>query len=105
MMRDFKEGFRIKGLFRELDLSDEQRGTIRANRKNMMEHMKSQRDNADTKKSIDFITIDGVDREKMINSAIEKAKARATIKADFLDKNFQVLTTEQREEFVKLLNN
>ena len=101
MMRGFKEGFRIKGIFRELDLSDEQREIIKLNRKDMIEDMKSRRDSTD---SIDFITIDGVDREKMINSAIEKAKAKATIKADFLDKNFKVLTTEQKEEFIQLLN-
>ena len=98
MMRDFKDGFKIKGIFRELDLNDEQRETIKLNRKDMIESMKSQRD------SMDFITIDGVDKEKMINSAVEKAKSIAIIKADFLDKNFRVLTTEQKEEFIQLLN-
>ena len=101
MMRDFKDGFKIKGIFRELNLNDEQRETIKLNRKDMIENMKSQRDSAD---SINFITIDGVDKEKMINSAVEKAKSIAIIKADFLDKNFRVLTTEQKEEFIQLLN-
>jgi len=105
MMRDFREGFSIKGLFRKLDLSNEQRDAIRANRIDMMEHMRSQRNNSESKKSIDFISIDGVDKEKMINSTIAKVKATATIKADFLDKNFKVLTKEQKEEFVQLLNN
>ena len=86
----------IRGIFQELDLSEAQKELLKSNRKSMREMMHSQKQKLSSK---DFITIEGVDREFLI----QEAQKRANTKADFLEKTFDVLTYEQKEEFIRLL--
>ena len=86
----------IRGIFQELDLSAAQKELLKSNRKSMREVMHSQKQELEPK---DFITIDGINRDILI----KKAQEIANTKADFFEKTLNVLTYEQKEEFIRLL--
>ena len=95
---------KLKTALKSLNLTQEQRTTIRDARKNMRTQMKAKRQEMrSSHKVAQFLSVNGVDRNAMVNKATEMARFRANLRADMFDKIFLVLTTEQKSQFVQAM--
>ncbi|MBU1668352.1 Spy/CpxP family protein refolding chaperone [bacterium] len=105
MMQHYKgKHENMRAIFKQLNLTDEQKTALKENRKAQREAMKAKR--AEMKGSHNkgqFISVDGVDRAGMIAQATQRATARANMRADMMEKTLSILTPEQKTKFVKLL--
>ncbi len=91
-------------IFGELDLTEEQRATLRANRKETYMQRKAERQKMFKERKIEkFVTVDGFDREAFILSATQNSKRMIEMRADRFEKMIGVLTPEQRVKLVELL--
>jgi Spy/CpxP family protein refolding chaperone len=95
----------IMKLVKRLDLTDEQKSTLRDARKAVRVERRAKRLHAKRFRSIKkFITVDGFDKAGYIEHAKTRAGIRATKRAQMLEQTFAVLTPEQRLELVDLLD-
>lgn len=91
-------------IFRELDLTAEQRTTLKAHRKATKMQRKAQRENMRKERKIEkFVTVDGFDREAFIQSATQNSQRMIEMRADKFETMIGVLTPEQRVKLVELL--
>ena len=105
MRKHFKSKHQnMKKIFKQLNLSDEQKTSLKANRDEMRNTMKDKRKEFKNSRSISkFISVDGVDREGLIEQATQHATLRAGNRADMMEKTLKILTAEQKIKFVELL--
>ena len=100
-----KRNHPMKEIFRKLNLSKEQREIIRTYRKNMFMDIKRERNELQFRRnSYSFMSSSGINRELMLQYAKEKIEVRVTLQANYLEKIFNILTYEQKEEFIHLIN-
>ncbi len=91
-------------IFKELDLTGEQRATLKAHRKATKMHRKAKREKMFKERKIErFVTVDGFNREEFIQSATQNSKRMIEMRADKFETMIGVLTPEQRLKFVELL--
>jgi Spy/CpxP family protein refolding chaperone len=105
MMHHFKgKHQKMKRIMKQLDLSSKQKTALKENRKEMREKMMAKRKAmmASTGMS-QFISVSGVDRDSMVNFAVERATERANARADMMEKTLNILSPEQKTKFVSLL--
>ena len=96
----------MKAIFKQLNLSDEQKEMLRESRKELQEARKTEKEEVKLQNNSNIaITDDGVNREAILENAEERARVRATLRADFMENIFNILTDEQKEKFIELLNN
>jgi len=95
----------VMKLIKRLDLSDEQKSTLKSTRKAVRLERKAKRQGARRLSHIkEFISVDGFDKKGYVKAAQKRAKINASKRAVMLEKTFAVLTPEQRLELVELLN-
>lgn len=91
-------------IFRELDLTGEQRATLKANRQARKMQRKAEREKMFKERKIEkFVTVDGFDREAFIQSATQNSKRMIEMRADKFETMIGVLTPEQRLKLIELL--
>ena len=105
MMHHFKEKHEnMRAIMKQLNLTDEQKATLKENRKAQREAMKAKRAERQASRQMGkFISVDGVDRAGMIAQATERATQRANARADRMEQTLSILTPEQKTKFVELL--
>jgi len=105
MMKHFKEKHEnMRAIFKQLNLTEAQKTALKENRKAQREAMKAKRAQMKGKHNMgEFITVNGVDRAGMIAQATQRAKERANMRADMMEKTLTILTAEQKVKFVELL--
>lgn len=94
----------MRAIMKQLNLTDEQKATLKENRQAQREAMKAKR--AEKKGShnmAQYITVNGVDRASMVAEATTRATERENMRADMIEKTLSVLTDEQKAKFVELL--
>ncbi len=92
--------YKFKAMFRDLDLSKEQKSKIKESFFSLKESIITiKRDKSAYFKS--NITKDGFDRDRFIKEYLEKSKKIAKIKADFYESVFNTLTKEQKDRLIK----
>ena len=95
---------KFKAALKSVNLTKEQRVTVKEARKNMRTQMKAKRQEMKNSGGMaQFLSVNGVDRNAMVNRATEMARFRANLKADMLSKIFSVLTAEQKTQFIQAL--
>jgi len=95
---------RMLKIFHELDLTQEQRETLRANRKATKMQRKADRQQMRKARNMEkFVTVNGFDRAGFIQSATQNSKRMIEMRADKFETIIGVLTPEQRVKFVALL--
>ncbi len=91
-------------IFKELDLTQEQRATLKAHRKATKMQRKAEREKMFKERKIErFVTVDGFDREAFIQSATQNSKRMIEMRADKFETMIGVLTPEQRLKLIELL--
>ena len=91
-------------IFKELDLTQEQRATLKANRKATKMQRKTEREKMFKERKIEnFVTVDGFNRESFIQSATQNSKRMIEMRADKFETMIGVLTPEQRLKLIELL--
>ena len=91
-------------IFKELDLTQEQRATLKANRKATKMQRKTEREKMFKERKIErFVTVDGFNREAFIQSATQNSKRMIEMRADKFETIIGVLTPEQRLKLIELL--
>ena len=91
-------------IFKELDLTQEQRATLRADRKATKMQRKTKRKEMRKARNMEkFITANGFDRAAFIQNSTQNSKRRIEMRADKFETMIGVLTAEQRVKFVALL--
>lgn len=91
-------------IFKELDLTQEQRETLKANRKATKMQRKAEREKMFKERKIEnFVTVDGFNREAFIQSATQNSKRMIEMRADKFETMIGVLTSEQRLKLIELL--
>ena len=91
-------------IFKELDLTGEQRATLKANRKATKMQRKAEREKMFKERKIEnFVTVDGFNREAFIQSATQNSKRMIEMRADKFETMIGVLTPEQRLKLIELL--
>ncbi len=94
----------IISIMKKLDLSSEQKSALKNIRKDMKKdiqgHRKSIQEDRDIGK---YISIDGFDKVAFIQEAGIQAKNIAKVRADMFEKIVEVLTPEQRIDFMDML--
>lgn len=95
----------MRKIMQELNLTDEQKATLKADRQAMRETMKAKRATMKgaSRGMSQFVTVNGVDRNAMIAQATERATNMANMRADRIEKLMSILTPEQKIKFVELL--
>ncbi len=95
---------KIRKIFQELDLTGEQRTTLRQNRKAAKMQRKAKRqDMRKTRDMEKFITAKGFDRSAFVQSATQNSKRMIEMRADKFETMIGVLTPEQRLKLIELL--
>jgi len=96
----------MKVIFKQLNLSDEQKEMIRESRKEMQEARKIKNEEVKLQNNSNIaITVNGINREAILKNAEGIARVSATLRADFMENIFNILTEEQKEKLIELLNN
>jgi len=91
-------------IFKELDLTQEQRTTLKAHRQATKMQRKAEREKMFKERKIErFVTVDGFNREEFIQSATQNSKRMIEMRANKFKTMIGVLTPEQRVKFVALL--
>jgi len=91
-------------VFKELDLTQEQRATLKAHRQETKMQRKAEREKMFKVRKIErFVTADGFNREAFIQSTTQNSKRMTEMRADKFETMIGVLTPEQRVKFVALL--
>ena len=91
-------------IFRELDLTQEQRATLKAHRKTTKMQRKAEREKMFKERKIErFVTVDGFNREAFMQSATQNSKRMIEMRADKFETMIGVLTPEQRLKLIELL--
>lgn len=94
----------MRKVLKQLDLTDEQKTTLKADREAMKEERKAMREVRKASGGIgQFISVNGVDREALTAEITKRATTRANMKADKIEKIMTVLTDEQKTKFVTLM--
>ena len=95
---------KLKRALKSLNLTTEQKTTIKEARKSMRTTMKAKRQEMKNSGGMgQFVSVNGVDRNGMVNKATQMARFAANTRADMISKILSVLTTEQKKEFVQVL--
>lgn len=91
-------------IFKELDLTQEQRATLKVNRKATKMQRKAEREKMFKERKIErFVTVDGFDREAFIQSATQNSQRMIEMRADKFETMIGILTPEQRVKLIELL--
>ncbi|HIP61952.1 MAG TPA: hypothetical protein EYG98_05290 [Sulfurovum sp.] len=91
-------------IIKKLDLTEEQKTALKKTRKTMVQDTKSRIKTINQERDISkFVTVDGFDKVGFIQEAGANAKSIAKLRADMFEKTFDILTPEQRLEFIDLL--
>ncbi len=97
----------MKEIFQKLDLTDEQKSAMKANRKEMRAQMKEKRSKRNAKRGManmsGFVSAEGFDKEAFIAKATEKSQTMIEMRANRFEERMNILTPEQRIKFVTLL--
>ncbi len=94
----------MKALFEQLNLTDTQKESIQANRKTMRQEMQQMRKELMSGRDMkQFITVDGVDREAILEKASQNAQKMAGKRVDMMEKTLSILTADQRVKLVELI--
>ena len=96
-----KRGEIIK-VFQSLDLSSDQKEQLMTLRKEMQETMKSLRDPQKAKEELlGYFSEEGFDKDGFVNKVSEKFDEKIKIRADYIEKMYNILTPEQRKDLIE----
>lgn len=91
-------------IFRQLDLTQEQRATLQAQRQSTKMQRKAKRQQIRKARNIEkFVTKNGFDRAAFVKSATQNSKRMIEMRADRFERMIGILTAEQRVKFISLL--
>lgn len=97
----------MKELFEKLDLTSEQKTSMKENRQKMHVQMKERRAQKHAKHSMlnmsEFVSANGFDKQAFIEMSMQKAQSRIEKRAERFAKTMHILTPEQRIKLVTLL--
>jgi len=97
----------MKEIYQKLDLTDEQKSAMQANRKDMREYRKAQRGKMQGGHGLagmsKFISADGFDKEGFVDMATQRSQKRIEMRAAMFEKKINILTAEQRVKLMTLL--
>lgn len=82
-------------LFAQLNLTDEQRYKLSILKDEMRLEMKKARGFQQQQKPMQFISADGFDKDAFIKFSKQKEAQKLELRANFMEKAFQILTKEQ----------
>jgi Spy/CpxP family protein refolding chaperone len=105
MRKDFKHQKNdMRKIMQQLNLTSEQKATLKANREAMRETMKAKyKTRKDARNIGKFLSVEGIDREAMIAEATQRTIVNVNLRADMIDKMMSVFTAEQKSKFVELM--
>ena len=102
----------MKGMFKQLDLTAEQKEQMQALRKEMQVQRKANRKanregkqcNGKRKGQMgQFVSAEGFDKEGFVAYATQKSQVKINMRAEMFEKRMNILTPEQRTKFSELL--
>lgn len=97
--KGFKHGLNMGKIFRQLDLTDEQKESFKTLRDSQKSQRKAFRDEMIANRDVESIfTEHGFDKTKFISKATEAFQKRIQMRADFIEKAYTILDENQRAE-------
>ena len=107
MMNKHDKRKEMKEIYQKLDLTAEQKSAMQANRKDMREYRKAQREKMQGAHGVagmnKFISADGFDKQGFIDMATKRSQKRIEMRATMFEKKINILTAEQRVKLMTLL--
>ena len=103
--KNYRGGY-FQKIMTQLDLTDDQKKSLKALRAKRDKNCKANREAIQTAKQMalaNAITADGFNKSKFIADATAQFKSKIAQKAENMEKMFAILTPKQRTKFVKLL--
>lgn len=94
----------MKGMFKKLDLTSEQKVQMKSMRKEMHAQMKEKRSQGRGMGQMGkFVSANGFDKQGFVAMATTKSQEMILVRADMFEKRMNILTPEQRTKFAQLL--
>jgi len=97
----------MKGVFKQLDLSSEQKSQMKALRQEMKAQHKEQKSammkGRGMVKMGQYVSANGFDKQGFIDMATKKSQTMIHKRADIFEKRMNILTPEQRVKLVSLM--
>ena len=97
----------MKKIFKQLDLTPEQKTAMKSQRKSMREQMKANRAEIHSKRGMSgmstFVSANGFDKQGFMELAAQKSQQRIEMRANMFEQKMNILTAEQRVKLVTLL--
>jgi Spy/CpxP family protein refolding chaperone len=97
----------MKEIFKNLDLTAEQKNALKETRHAMREQKENRRSQMHDKRGLtgmsEFVSANGFDKEAFVEMATQKSQIMIDMRADRFEKTMNILTPEQRIKFVTLL--
>lgn len=94
----------MQNIFEQLNLSNEQKMALQANRQEMRQSRQAMRAQMKGKRTQgQFVSADGFDKQGFIDAQMHRVQMRADMHAQRFEKTMQILTPQQRVKFVALL--
>ena len=97
----------MKKIFKQLDLTSEQKMAMKSHRKGMKEQMKAKRAQMHGKRGMagmsKFISADGFDKQGFMEMVSQRSQQRAEMRANMFEQKMNILTAEQRVKLATLL--
>ena len=97
----------MKKIFKQLDLTSEQKMAMKSHRKGMKEQMKAKRAQMKGERGMagmsKFISANGFDKQGFMEMASKRSQNRAEMRANMFEQKMNILTSEQRVKLATLL--
>jgi len=97
----------MKGMFKQLNLTSEQKGQMKALRQEMKSQHKERKfamiKGRGMAKMGQFVSANGFDKQGFIDMATKKSQTMIQRRADMFEKRMNILSPEQRTKFAQLL--
>jgi len=97
----------MREIFQQLDLTPEQKTSMREQRKGMRKQMQAKRETMRGERGMSgmakFISANGFDKQGFMDMAAKRSQNMAEMRADMIEKKMNILTDEQRVKLVSLL--
>ena len=104
----------MKKIFKQLDLTSEQKMAMKSHRKGMKEQMKAKRGQMKAKRAqmhgergmagmSKFISANGFDKQGFMDMASKRSQNRTEMRANMFEQKMNILTSEQRVKLATLL--
>lgn len=94
----------MQTIFEQLNLSNEQKTALQANRQEMRQSRQAMYAQMKAKRTQgQFVSVNGFDKQGFIDAQMHRVQMRADMHAQRFEKTMQILTPEQKVKFVALL--